>query len=109
MNTAARWFIAANAVLIFHAQAWAQKHDVGQTEYLSSCGACHGSDAKGRGPMADQLKVAPADLTSSQKRMVAFSLLMQCMKKSTADKKSKHTVVGRCLSGAIDTCLSIRP
>jgi mono/diheme cytochrome c family protein len=68
MNTAARWFTAVNAVLIFHAQAWAQKHDVGQTEYLSSCGACHGSDAKGRGPMANQLKVAPADLTQLAKK-----------------------------------------
>jgi mono/diheme cytochrome c family protein len=68
MNTAARWFIAANAVLIFQAQAWAQKRDVGQTEYLSSCGACHGSDARGRGPMADQLKVAPADLTQLAKK-----------------------------------------
>jgi mono/diheme cytochrome c family protein len=33
-----------------------EERDVGKTEYLSSCGACHGSDAKGRGPVADQLK-----------------------------------------------------
>ena len=30
--------------------------------------ACHGVDAKGKGPLADQLKVAPADLTQLAKK-----------------------------------------
>ena len=41
---------------------------MGKTEYLSSCGACHGSDAKGKGQLADELKVAPADLTQLAKK-----------------------------------------
>ncbi|MDH3280837.1 MAG: c-type cytochrome [Gammaproteobacteria bacterium] len=35
----------------------------GEFEYQASCEACHGSDGKGTGPMADVMKVPPADLT----------------------------------------------
>lgn len=68
MNAAASLFMIANAVVIFHTQAWAQTPDAGKAEYLSGCGACHGNDAKGRGPLAGELKVAPVDLTQLAKR-----------------------------------------
>jgi mono/diheme cytochrome c family protein len=46
----------------------AQKPDVGKAEYLSSCAVCHGTDAKGKGSLAGQLKAAPADLTQLAKK-----------------------------------------
>jgi mono/diheme cytochrome c family protein len=69
MTHAAKFSIFAGAILLgFQAHALAQDVDVGKAEYLSSCGACHGVDAKGKGPLADQLKVAPADLTQLAKK-----------------------------------------
>ena len=69
MTKATKLLIFASAALCaFQAKAWAQKADVGQAEYLSSCGSCHGSDAKGKGPLADQLKVATTDLTQLAKK-----------------------------------------
>ena len=35
----------------------------GQQLYQDHCATCHGADATGNGPMAQVLKVAPADLT----------------------------------------------
>src|ERR1700681_412485 len=35
----------------------------GPALYKAYCATCHGTDAKGGGPMAKSLKVAPADLT----------------------------------------------
>lgn len=67
MNTAAKWLIAVNVVVAFQGYARAQQVDTGKFEYLSSCSACHGSDGKGAGPVAGQLKVAPADLTQLAK------------------------------------------
>jgi len=43
--------------------AWAQDIGIGKAEYLSSCASCHGTEAKGDGPVADSLKTRPADLT----------------------------------------------
>jgi mono/diheme cytochrome c family protein len=69
MNKAAKSLISAGAVLLaLQAQSPAQKIDVGQTEYLSNCGSCHGNDAKGKGPVADQLKVTPTNLTQLAKK-----------------------------------------
>ena len=51
------------ALLVFETAAWAQNIDVGEMEYLSSCAPCHGRNANGKGPFADQLKVPPSDLT----------------------------------------------
>jgi len=36
---------------------------VGADTYAFYCAPCHGRDAKGRGPVAEALKVPPADLT----------------------------------------------
>ena len=69
MNKAAKSLIsAAPSCWHFKHEAWAQKPDLGKAEYLSSCGVCHGSDAKGKGTLADQLKVAPSDLTQLAKK-----------------------------------------
>jgi mono/diheme cytochrome c family protein len=69
MTCAAKFSITAGAILLaFQVHALAQNLDVGKSEYLSSCGSCHGDDAKGKGPLADQLKVAPADLTQLAKK-----------------------------------------
>jgi mono/diheme cytochrome c family protein len=35
----------------------------GQEMFMSYCASCHGKDAKGNGPAASALKIAPANLT----------------------------------------------
>lgn len=40
----------------------------GQEMFLAYCASCHGKDAKGDGPAASVLKVAPADLTGLSKK-----------------------------------------
>ena len=67
MNTA-KFLSCVGIVLFVQGHAAAQEPDAGKIEFLSSCGACHGSDAKGKGPIADQLKVTPADLTQLAKK-----------------------------------------
>ena len=47
----------------FAVAAQAEDVDIGKSEFQSSCASCHGADAKGKGPVSDQLKVPPADLT----------------------------------------------
>lgn len=41
----------------------AEDVDIGKAEFQSSCASCHGADGKGKGPVAEQLKVPPSDLT----------------------------------------------
>jgi len=41
---------------------------LGEMEYLSNCGSCHGRDAKGSGPIAAVLTVKPSDLTMISKK-----------------------------------------
>jgi len=41
---------------------------LGEREYLSNCGSCHGRDAKGSGPVAVILAVKPSDLTMISKK-----------------------------------------
>ena len=40
-----------------------ERHVAGSDLYVQYCGACHGSGAKGDGPLAATLKRPPADLT----------------------------------------------
>jgi mono/diheme cytochrome c family protein len=40
----------------------------GERMYKQFCAACHGAGAKGHGPAASSLKVAPSDLTTLAKR-----------------------------------------
>jgi mono/diheme cytochrome c family protein len=41
----------------------AQQIAEGQRAYLRACASCHGTDARGDGPVAPTLKVPPPDLT----------------------------------------------
>ncbi len=41
---------------------------LGEMEYLSNCGSCHGNDAKGDGPVAAALSIKPSDLTMISKQ-----------------------------------------
>jgi len=43
-------------------------HSSGQELFQERCAICHGIDATGNGPMAQVLKVPPADLTGISKR-----------------------------------------
>lgn len=40
----------------------------GATLYRTYCAVCHGPDARGRGPLASSLRVAPSDLTQLARR-----------------------------------------
>lgn len=55
--------LVASLVVGLNQQGWAQDPDIGKTEYQSSCAACHGVDGKGTGPLAEELKTKPTDLT----------------------------------------------
>jgi mono/diheme cytochrome c family protein len=35
----------------------------GENSFVLNCAVCHGMDGRGKGPLADALKAAPADLT----------------------------------------------
>ena len=79
------WFAA---VLSCSFPLWAQGNSKRQPEkqlidsiqgkdlFKAYCASCHGSDAKGKGPMASALKVPPADLTRiSIRNRGAFPLM----------------------------------
>jgi mono/diheme cytochrome c family protein len=40
----------------------------GQSQFKTYCATCHGPSAKGDGPLADQLRIRPPDLTLFAKR-----------------------------------------
>jgi len=40
----------------------------GSATYRSHCASCHGTDARGEGPLADRLRVRPPDLTLLARR-----------------------------------------
>ena len=48
--------------------AGAQEMTYGQAEFLNSCAACHGTDGRGDGQMAEVLNTPPADLTRIAER-----------------------------------------
>ncbi len=67
-KSAVQWLMIAGLAAGFAAAAQAEdvdagKVDIGKSEFLSSCASCHGADAKGKGPVASQLKTQPSDLT----------------------------------------------
>jgi len=51
-----------------HAPAMATSPASGHDMFMSYCASCHGKDAKGDGPAATALNVAPADLTALAKK-----------------------------------------
>ena len=58
-----KWLMIATLTAGFAAAAQAEDVDIGKSEFQSSCASCHGTDGKGKGPVSEQLKVAPSDLT----------------------------------------------
>ena len=58
-----KWLMIASLTAVFAAAAQAEDVDVGKAEFQSSCASCHGTDGKGKGPVSEQLKVPPPDLT----------------------------------------------
>jgi len=63
-----KWLMIANLLIASSAVGRAQNFDVGMTEFLSSCAACHGADGKGNGPLRQVLKSTPSDLTTLSKK-----------------------------------------
>jgi len=59
----AQLLIIASFTAGFAAATQAEDFDIGRSEFQSSCASCHGTDAKGKGPVSDQLKIPPPDLT----------------------------------------------
>ncbi|MDA9412296.1 MULTISPECIES: c-type cytochrome [unclassified Bradyrhizobium] len=60
---AVKCLIIAGLTAGFAAAAQAEDVDVGKSEFQSSCASCHGADARGKGPVSNQLRTPPADLT----------------------------------------------
>src|SRR6516162_4325823 len=58
-----KWLMIATLAVRSAAVAQAEDFDVGKSEFQSSCASCHGTDGKGNGPVSEQLKVPPPDLT----------------------------------------------
>ena len=50
------------------AQETPEAMDPGHDAYLQYCASCHGPDGEGNGPLAAELKKAPADLTRLSER-----------------------------------------
>src|SRR5512140_2542413 len=63
MKCGVKWLIITGLAAGFAAAAQAEDFDIGKSEFQSSCASCHGSDARGKGPVSDQLKTPPPDLT----------------------------------------------
>src|ERR1035438_5558228 len=63
-----KWVMVASITVSFSAVALAQDLDAGELALQSSCATCHGIDGKGKGPLSEQLRVAPADLTVLAKK-----------------------------------------
>ncbi|MFT5508218.1 MAG: hypothetical protein ACI89J_001292 [Hyphomicrobiaceae bacterium] len=64
-----RAIILVSILLLASGNALAQTDDehLGLTEYELACMPCHGMDGQGNGPMANQLKIRPSDLTQIAK------------------------------------------
>ena len=62
INCGVKWLIITSLAAGFAAAAHAED-DIGKSEFLTSCASCHGADAKGKGPVSEQLKTPPPDLT----------------------------------------------
>lgn len=59
---------AVVVVLAVGSPAAAQQMNYGEAEYLNSCAVCHGYYGNGDGPLADELRKKPADLTLLSER-----------------------------------------
>ncbi len=58
-----KWLMTASFTAVFVTAVQAEDLDIGKAEFQSLCASCHGADGKGKGPVSEQLKISPADLT----------------------------------------------
>jgi len=63
MHITSRTVAISFALAVSSAFAGDKPMDVGKHEYEAACATCHGSNGKGGGPVAAQLKLAIPDLT----------------------------------------------
>ena len=63
-----KWFMIGGLTAGFASAVQAEDVDIGKAEFQSSCASCHGTDGKGKGPVGEQLKVPPSDLTVLAKK-----------------------------------------
>ena len=60
------------AISVLMATSWApvaaQQTSYGESEFLNSCAVCHGRGGEGDGPMTEELRIRPADLTRLSER-----------------------------------------
>lgn len=79
MMSRSGWFVVALVVAmtgsaVVRAQPWPQpasdqdRRAEGRALYMTHCASCHGTSARGDGPAAGSMRVAPADLTQFAKR-----------------------------------------
>ncbi len=68
LKAAIKCLVIATVIIGFSEAGRTQGIDAGKTAYLSSCGPCHGADAKGNGFLSAVLKTPPGDLTTLSKR-----------------------------------------
>ena len=59
-------------LIVSPVSGYAQGADIGKQEYVDTCAACHGTDAKGTGPVAAYLKQKTPDLTMIAKNNAVF-------------------------------------
>ena len=63
-----KWLVIIHLTAGFSAAAQAEDSDTGKWEFQSSCASCHGTDGKGKGPVSEELRVPPPDLTMLAKK-----------------------------------------
>jgi cytochrome c len=54
---------SVSALLVLGLTAYPDEPDVGKAQFLANCAVCHGTDARGDGPLGATLKTKPTDLT----------------------------------------------
>ena len=69
---AGKWVMVVSVTVSCSAVSSAQDLDAGKLDFESSCSTCHGIDGKGKGPLGEELRVAPADLTLAKKNNGVF-------------------------------------
>jgi mono/diheme cytochrome c family protein len=62
------FWVFALAVASSLATASDKVGDAAKADYVAYCASCHGVDGTGNGPLADTLKIRPADLTVISKK-----------------------------------------
>jgi hypothetical protein len=106
MTGGLKWLIFASLTAGFAAAAQAEDVDVGKSEFQSSCASCQGTAGKGNGPVSEQLKVAPPDLTILAKKNNGVFPTNAVYEANMGQKQSPLTARVKCRFGRIDSTLS---